>query len=122
MSPPQRLFDGSNKDEQKRVFWAVQVRSYIYAGNFLRKDGMIGLELGSESETEEEVEIRSLIAMPLRFASREDCDVLVQRAKTFWKIRNRRLMSYLGHHATRKYAVRIALPYILYSPYSMRQG
>lgn len=104
MSRPQRLFDSSNKDEQKRVFWAVQVRSYIYAGNFLRKDGMIRLELGSESETEEEVDIRSLIAMPLRFASRENCDVLVKRAKTFWKIRNRRLMSYLGHHATRKYA------------------
>lgn len=103
-SHPQRLSDSLNKDEQKRVVWAVQVRSYIYAGKLLRKDGMIRLELGSESETEEEVDIRSLIAMPLRFASRESCDVLVQRAKTFWQIRNRRLMSYLGHHATGKYA------------------
>lgn len=121
-SRPQRLSDNLNKDEQKRVVWAVQVRSYMYAGKLLRKDGMIRLELGSECETEEEVDIRSLIAMPLRFASRESCDVLVQRAKTFWQIRSRRLMSYLGHHATGKYAVSIAPSHIVYYTESVRLG
>lgn len=100
----------NDPDGRRQGFWDVELRSYAYAGKFLRKDLMISLELGTGSETDEnEVDIRSLIAMPLRYASSESRERLIQRAKTFWKLRNARLMSYLGHCETRKYAVRIAL-------------
>lgn len=91
--------------------WDIHLRSYIYAGKLLRKDLEIAVELGVESDTEEEeVNISSLDVMPLRYAGVKSRNILEQRAETFWKIRKPRLMSYLGHCTTGKYAVRNRLP------------
>ena len=112
-------------DRREQVFWDITLRAYSYAGKFLRKDMSISLELASDSETEEEeVEIRNLAAVPLKYANSENRDILEQRAKTFWKFRNQRLMSYLGHYTTGKYAVRIVLSLVhfLYTLGSCQAG
>ncbi|KUI62436.1 hypothetical protein VP1G_09551 [Cytospora mali] len=74
----------------KKGICYIQVRSCIYAGTYSTRKAELSIELGSDPETEEEeVDIKSLIVMPLRYASSENRDILLQRGKTFWKFRNR---------------------------------
>ncbi|RYP70581.1 hypothetical protein DL771_005400 [Monosporascus sp. 5C6A] len=76
--------------------WGVHSRSYTYAGDFLRADAEITLNL--ETETEDgEVDVASLGVVPLEYASNEVQARLMCRGKIFWKCRNKQLVSYEGN-------------------------
>ncbi|KAM7203291.1 putative AAA domain containing protein [Rhypophila sp. PSN 637] len=81
---------------QWRCCWTIRVRSYIYAGDFYRKEDTVTFGLSADAE-EEEVEITSLRLVPLNFAPEEVSRMLETRGKTFWSCRNKRLVSYDGN-------------------------
>jgi hypothetical protein len=93
-------------EAKSRRNWEIKSRSYMYAGNFLWKSMTLTLTL--ETDTEDgEVDITSLEYVPLAHASEEVRQRLEQRGKTFWKCRNKRLVSYEGFSKAGKAAVRV---------------
>ncbi|RYP48467.1 hypothetical protein DL768_005669 [Monosporascus sp. mg162] len=91
-----RSADNERHKSKHQWSWCVHSRSYIYAGDFLRTDE--ALTLNFETETEDgEVDIASLGVVPLEYASHEVQARLMCRGKTFWKCRNKQLVSYEGN-------------------------
>jgi len=99
---------GMSEQHQKSHHWrwSVMSYSYTYAGHFSQND--MTLTLDFETETEDgEIDISSLGVVPLEYASREVRERLERRGKTFWKCRNKQLVSYEGTSTAKwKYAVR----------------
>ncbi|KAK4250457.1 hypothetical protein C7999DRAFT_11704 [Corynascus novoguineensis] len=75
--------------------WNIRVRSYIYAGEFFRKNEIITLTFETETENGE-VDIANLKVVLFHYANDHVKEVLERRGKTFWKCRSRRLVSYEG--------------------------
>ncbi|KAL8381577.1 hypothetical protein RB595_005724 [Gaeumannomyces hyphopodioides] len=85
--------EGQREEQQQQSLWAVDARSYSYAGEFFRTDQTITLGLESNA-SDGEVNIADLKAVPLQYAGDEIKEVLERRGKTFWKCRSKCLVSY----------------------------
>ncbi|KAM7211276.1 hypothetical protein V8F06_013333 [Rhypophila decipiens] len=86
------------QDEQPKEWrwsWEIDVRSYIYAGDFHKNVQTVSFGISPDDDAGE-VEITSLGVVPLRFAPEEVSRMLETRGKTFWNCRNQRLASYDG--------------------------
>ncbi|KAI1412297.1 hypothetical protein F5Y13DRAFT_163269 [Hypoxylon sp. FL1857] len=83
--------------------WDIKSRSLAYAGDFHWVVDEARISFDAETE-DEEVDIRSLNVVPLRYASDDVRRRLKLRGKTFWKCRDKQLVSYEGHSLNRKHA------------------
>ncbi|KAF6808226.1 hypothetical protein CPLU01_15696 [Colletotrichum plurivorum] len=82
--------------------WKLPLRSYSYFnGEFMRNEE--DREVSFMTDTKDgEADIRSLSLIPLEYASQTTQETLFRRGKTFWKCRNKRLISYEGTTTGRK--------------------
>jgi len=101
--------------DKKKYNWsfAVRVRSYQYNGGFFRSNDTVDLNFGADVK-DGEVDIRSIDVVPLQYADLEVKELLARRGKTFWKCRNKRLVSYEGspNSTDQKHAVCVHLQQI----------
>ncbi|KAF4783930.1 hypothetical protein HER10_EVM0001924 [Colletotrichum scovillei] len=75
--------------------WTVSSRTISYRGEFVRV--VNELKIGLETETENgEIDISSLPVIPLEYASHALRERLMRRGQTFWKCREKRLVSCQG--------------------------
>ncbi|RYP68985.1 hypothetical protein DL770_008335 [Monosporascus sp. CRB-9-2] len=103
---------GNEQQKSKHSWsWGIHSRSYTYAGDFLRADKEITVSF--ETETEDgEVDIASLDVVPLEYASNEVQARLMCRGKTFWKCRNKQLVSYERNSTKGEQAIHDRLQHI----------
>lgn len=94
----------TSKNERYRSIWQVKTRSIAYDGAFQWCFTVLDISFEAESEYNE-VEIADLDFIPLDHADRLVKDRLKLRGETFWKCRNRRLISYSGSLTNRRDAV-----------------
>ena len=101
--------------DKKKYNWsfAVRVRSYQYNGGFFRSNDTVDLNFRADVK-DGEVDIRSIDVVPLQYADLEVKELLARRGKTFWKCRNKRLVSYEGspNSTDQKHAVCVHLQQI----------
>lgn len=75
--------------------WEVLCWTISYDGQFSRHDSNIELELKAENYNDE-VDINELSVIPLWLAGKEVEQQLLQRGRTFWSCRIKKLVSYQG--------------------------
>ncbi|UPK89428.1 hypothetical protein LCI18_000363 [Fusarium solani-melongenae] len=91
---------GDQQSEAKRtVPWWVHCRSLLYSGVFYWAEEDIELVLSTEIPNEG-VDIATLDVVPLKYATHDAQETLVQRAKMWWKLRHKQLVSYEGTPST----------------------
>ncbi|KAJ5291366.1 hypothetical protein N7478_000617 [Penicillium angulare] len=117
--PSSDILDGSfdddfpavpyKKDSKMKLSWTTKAWTWGFTGTFYRRSSDLELrmplphdedQIGCRS-TEERGDSRlkgfpitSLNVFPLKYAAKEVLDMLQRRGETFWKCRNRRLVSY----------------------------
>ncbi|KAF5484707.1 putative AAA domain-containing protein [Colletotrichum siamense] len=75
--------------------WNISSRSISYRGNFVRVEEQLKIEFETETENGE-IGISRLPVIPLEFTSEAVQEQLILRGQTFWKCRQKRLISYQG--------------------------
>ena len=84
---------GSSKSSKDLWSWKVGVWSHSYDGTFYKTHSTLDIQLHLEGP-DDEVSMRDLKLLPLRFASPESKQRLEIRGQTFWRCRYRRFISY----------------------------
>ncbi|KAE9571386.1 hypothetical protein CGMCC3_g12570 [Colletotrichum fructicola] len=79
--------------------WNISSRSILYRGNFVRVEEKLKIEFETETENGE-IDISTLPVVPLEYTSEAVQNRLVRRGHTFWKFREKRLISYQGKGKT----------------------
>ena len=82
----------SGKDQVLKHFWNFRTWQWKFDGTFSKRDDTLSLTL--LADTKNEKSIADLDVYPLCFASEETVSQLRRRGQTFWKCRNRRLVTY----------------------------
>ncbi|KXH29519.1 hypothetical protein CSIM01_06252 [Colletotrichum simmondsii] len=81
---------------EKYLFaWTISSRTISYRGNFVREEHKLKIEFETETENQE-IDISSLPVMPLEYTSQVLQEKLMRRGQTFWKCREKRLVSCQG--------------------------
>ncbi|KAK1706643.1 hypothetical protein BDP67DRAFT_547794 [Colletotrichum lupini] len=75
--------------------WTISSHSISYRGDFVRVVHELKIKFETEIENGE-IDISSLPVMPLEYTSQALQERLRRRGKTFWKCREKRLISYQG--------------------------
>ncbi|KAI3547735.1 hypothetical protein CABS03_10065 [Colletotrichum abscissum] len=91
---------GASKDRQDSTRkylsqWTIPSRSISYRGDFVRVVHDLKIEFETDTENGE-IDISSLPVMPLEYTSQALQERLMRRGQTFWKCREKRLISYRG--------------------------
>ena len=73
--------------------WTVDCWAWRFDGSFFKQENSIEIQMHADT-LDEEVEIHTLNAYPLKYASDETRSLLEQRGRTIWSCRDRRLVSY----------------------------
>lgn len=89
---------------QKPVSWFVQCQSLEYFGEFYLVKEEVKISIETELP-DDEVDIATLSVMPLKYSPHNVQDKLTKRAKTWWKLRAKQLVSYEGVSSNEKQAV-----------------
>ncbi|KAM6540249.1 hypothetical protein FALCPG4_001974 [Fusarium falciforme] len=96
---PDRDYENGQQDEQiasqKPVLWLAQCLSLNYSGEFYLVREKVKIAIETE-DPDDEVDIRTLSVMPLKYAPDDVQGKLKQRAKMWWKLRGKQLVSYEG--------------------------
>ncbi|KAI7765298.1 hypothetical protein ACKAV7_005169 [Fusarium commune] len=94
--------DDSDKDQEKQVThtWIVETRSYGYAGKFFAVDKELFIDFPPKYRGGE-INITDLNVIPLSYAKPKVKEILRQRGKRFWKLREKTLISYEGSDSDR---------------------
>ncbi|KAJ4198934.1 hypothetical protein NW767_008521 [Fusarium falciforme] len=108
-----QLDDDKGKDEKrdqqdaskKLVSWLIQCRSLEYSEEFYLVKKEVTVVLETELP-DDEVDIATLCVMPVKYAAHSVQERLTQRAKKWWKLRGKQLVSYDGSGTTGTQAVR----------------
>ncbi|KAF9775743.1 hypothetical protein IL306_006126, partial [Fusarium sp. DS 682] len=98
--------EDSDKDQEKQWThaWLVETRSYGYAGKFFSVDKELTIEFPPKYRGGE-INITDLNVIPLSYAKPKVKELLRQRGKRFWKLREKTLISYEGSDSDRIQAV-----------------
>jgi hypothetical protein len=98
--------DDSDKDQEKQGThtWIVETRSYGYAGKFFAVDKELFIDFPPKYRGGE-INITDLNVIPLSYAKPKVKEILRQRGKRFWKLREKTLISYEGSDSDRIQAV-----------------
>ncbi|KXH56318.1 hypothetical protein CNYM01_00198 [Colletotrichum nymphaeae SA-01] len=75
--------------------WEISSHSISYRGDFVRVEDKLKIEFETETKNGE-IDISTLPVMPLEYTSHELQERLMRRGQTFWKCREKRLISYQG--------------------------
>lgn len=102
LTHPQRD-DDKGKDEKRDLqdasknsaSWLIQCRSLEYSEEFYLVKKEVTVVLETELP-DDEVDIETLCVMPVKHAAHSIQEKLTQRAKTWWKLRGKQLVSYDG--------------------------
>ncbi|RKK85495.1 hypothetical protein BFJ69_g1639 [Fusarium oxysporum] len=94
--------DDSDKDQEKQGThtWIVETRSYGYAGKFFAVDKELFIDFPPKYRGGE-INITDLNVIPLSYAKPKVKEILLQRGKRFWKLREKTLISYEGSDSDR---------------------
>ncbi|KAG4260745.1 hypothetical protein FPRO04_04369 [Fusarium proliferatum] len=94
--------DDSDKEQEKQGThtWIVETRSYGYAGKFFAVDKELFIEFPPKYRGGE-INITDLNVIPLSYAKPRVKEILRQRGKRFWKLREKTLISYEGSDSDR---------------------
>ncbi|KAF4342299.1 TOB3 (member of AAA-ATPase family) [Fusarium beomiforme] len=94
--------EDSDKDPEKQWThsWLVETRSYGYAGKFFAVDKELIIEFPPKYRGGE-INITDLNVIPLSYAKPKVKELLRQRGKRFWKLREKTLISYEGSDSDR---------------------
>ncbi|KAF5233900.1 hypothetical protein FANTH_12407 [Fusarium anthophilum] len=94
--------EDSDKDQEKQGIhtWIVETRSYGYAGKFFAVDKELFIEFPPKYRGGE-INITDLNVIPLSYAKPKVKEILRQRGKRFWKLREKTLISYEGSDSDR---------------------
>ncbi|KAF4501782.1 TOB3 (member of AAA-ATPase family) [Fusarium agapanthi] len=94
--------EDSDKDQEKQGThtWIVETRSYGYAGKFFAVDKELFIEFPPKYRGGE-INITDLNVIPLSYAKPKVKEILRQRGKRFWKLREKTLISYEGSDSDR---------------------
>ncbi|KAG5819172.1 hypothetical protein H9Q71_001123 [Fusarium xylarioides] len=94
--------DDSDKDQEKQGThtWIVETRSYGYAGKFFAVDKELFIDFPPKYRGGE-INITDLNVIPLSYAKPKVKEILRQRGKRFWKLREKTLISYEGSDSDR---------------------
>ena len=80
------------QDIEIRSRWQVNVWSYDFDGSFYRKATALTIEINIEDPTEE-VALRDLSVVPMRYADQETQVRLETRGQTYWECRKKKFVS-----------------------------
>ncbi|KAK0118304.1 hypothetical protein ONS95_012598 [Cadophora gregata] len=83
----------SSEGEKETVSWNFKCWSWDFDGNFEKRKSLQTINLVI-AEDDEKVDISSLNLYPLKYASEETKELLKRRGSTFWKCRDKLLVSY----------------------------
>ncbi|KAF5666706.1 AAA family ATPase [Fusarium denticulatum] len=94
--------EDSDKDQEKQGThtWIVETRSYGYAGKFFAVDRELFIDFPPKYRGGE-INITDLNVIPLSYAKPKIKEILRQRGKRFWKLREKTLISYEGSDSDR---------------------
>ncbi|KAF5640540.1 TOB3 (member of AAA-ATPase family) [Fusarium sp. NRRL 52700] len=94
--------EDSDKEQEKQGThtWIVEARSYGYAGKFFAVDKELFIDFPPKYRGGE-INITDLNVIPLSYAKPKVKDILRQRGKRFWKLREKTLISYEGSDSDR---------------------
>ncbi|KAI1037309.1 hypothetical protein LB503_008836 [Fusarium chuoi] len=98
--------EDSDKEQEKQGThtWIVETRSYGYAGKFFAVDKELFIDFPPKYRGGE-INITDLNVIPLSYAKPRVKEILRQRGKRFWKLREKTLISYEGSDSDRIQAV-----------------
>lgn len=91
-------------EKKDKWSWEVKGASLGYEGELHWKDSILKLALEGEFE-DDEVDINSLDFVPLEYSNHEMQKLLERRGETFWRCRNRQLISYEASSTDSRLAV-----------------
>lgn len=80
---------------KKTVSWSILCHSLEYSGEFYLSKGKVDVVLETELP-DDEVDISTLNAIPLKYVAHGVQQRLAQRAKKWWKLRTKQLVSHNG--------------------------